>query len=506
MTNNDVIIIGSGVGGSMVARRLSERGVKVLIVERGDFVPREADNWSVSAVFFDRKYKARDTWLDRTGNPFDPGMYYNVGGASKFFGTAMFRLRERDFEELEHKEGLSPAWPIRYPDLAPYYAQAEAIFKVHGDEASDPTSPRNGEPFPFPPIRSEPIVARMANRMRALGLNPSPAPSAVAYGAGAGECILCATCDGFPCQIGQKCDAETSGIEPALATGNVDLKTRVFARRLLLSPDGKVVTGVEVEEAGTVKVLTAALYVVAANAVNSAALLLRSADASAPNGAANSSGVVGRHYMTHNQSALMGLAFERNTTRFQKTLTLNDYYFGDRDFPWPMGVVQMLGKLQGGMLSANVPFLPAFVGREMARHSMDWIALSEDLPDPENRVTLDGGRIRLSVTLNNMLAHRELVKRMQNVMRRSGYPIVLTKSLSSHATAHQCGTVRMGDDPSNAALDPFLRSYDHKNLFVVDASFFPSSAAVNPALTIAAMALRTAEHMLAKDLSVSRSQ
>ena len=173
MEQPDVIVIGSGVGGGMVSRRLAENGARVLMVERGDFVPREPGNWSVETVFFEKKYKARDTWLDRTGRPFDPGMYYNVGGATKFYGGAMFRLRERDFEDLEHKGGVSPAWPIRYADLAPYYDDAEAIFRVHGDESQDKTSPRGGKPFPFPAVASEPIVAKMAEDFRRQGLSPS---------------------------------------------------------------------------------------------------------------------------------------------------------------------------------------------------------------------------------------------------------------------------------------------------------------------------------------------
>jgi choline dehydrogenase-like flavoprotein len=491
----DVIVIGSGVGGGITARRLAERGVQVLLLERGHPVPREDRNWDVPTVFFDKHYKARDTWYDRTGKAFDPGACYNVGGATKFYGAAMFRLRERDFEALEHKEGVSPAWPIRYRDLERYYDEAEAIFGVHGDDKLDPSAPAGRKQYPYPPIPSEPRIAEMQSRLRECGFIASPLPLAVDRRAG-GSCILCATCDGFPCKLGAKNDAETCAVEPALKTGNVELRVGTYVRRLILSPNGKTVEAVEVERGGEVQRLSAPLIVLSASAVNSAALLLRSACSAAPQGVANSSGVVGRFYMVHNQTALMGLAHRRNPTKFQKTLAINNFYFGDDKFPYPMGQVQMLGKLQGGMLSANVPYLPAFVGTELARHSVDWLVLSEDLPDPDNRVTVKDNKISLAVKLNNLAGHDRLVQKMKAALQKSGFPLVLTKSLVAHATAHQCGTVRFGADPEHAALDSYCRSFDHSNLFVIDASFFPSSAAVNPALTVAAQALRAADHIL----------
>jgi choline dehydrogenase-like flavoprotein len=311
------------------------------------------------------------------------------------------------------------------------------------------------------------------------------------------------TCDGFPCKLGAKNDAETCLIDPALATGYATLSTKTYARRLLLSADGRRIAGVEVDRRGGTEILKAKLVVVACGAVNSAALLLRSATGKAPDGIANGSGVVGRNYMSHNQTALMGLDLKRNDTVFQKTLAMNEYYFGEPTYRFPMGHAQMLGKLQGGMLSANIPFLPKAVGAAMARHSMDWIVFSEDLPDPNNRVTVCDGRVQLSVTRNNLRSHHRLVDRLASLLRQSGYPIVLTKPLLKHSTSHQCGTVKFGDDPSDSALDPFCRSHQHQNLFVVDASFMPSSAAVNPALTIAAQALRAADHMLAEDFGIA---
>jgi choline dehydrogenase-like flavoprotein len=491
----DVIIIGSGVGGGITARRLAERGAQVLLLERGFPIPREDRNWDVPTVFFEKRYKAKDTWYDRTGKAFDPGACYNVGGATKFYGAAMFRLREKDFEAVEHHGGVSPEWPIKYRDLEAYYDEAESIFGVHGDDSLDPSAPVGRRSYPFPPIPSEPRIAEMQARLRSVGLLASPLPLAVNRGT-QGNCILCATCDGFPCKLGAKNDAETCAVEPALRTGRVELRTGTYARRLLLSTDGRRVDAVEVEMGGEVQTLTAPIIIVSTSAVNSAALLLRSACSVAPSGVANSAGVVGRYYMVHNQTALMGLATRRNPTKFQKTLAINNFYFGDEEFRYPMGQVQMLGKLQGGMLSANIPYLPRAVGSELARHSVDWLVLSEDLPDPDNRVTVRDNKISLAVKLNNLAGHDRLVQKMKAGLQRSGYPVVLTKSLVAHATAHQCGTVRFGSDPEKAALDSYCRSFDHSNLFVIDSSFFPSSAAVNPALTVAAQALRAADHIL----------
>ncbi|MBN3854027.1 GMC family oxidoreductase [Paraburkholderia sp. Ac-20340] len=496
--HHDVIVIGSGVGGGTVARRLAENGVNVLVLERGDWVTREDDNWSVASVFHQKKYTAHDSWLDGTGHEFRPNIYYNVGGCTKFYGGSMIRFREEDFGVLEHEEGVSPAWPISYSDIEPYYCEAESIFDVHGDDSGDPSAPWRSQPYPSPKLVSEPLVQRMADTMRQLGASTSALPEAIDFGP-KGRCIRCKTCDGFPCKLGAKNDAETSLITPALQTGRVEIATHCYVQRLLLSADGKRVDGVEVTRNGRNEVLRAGVVVVACGAINSAALLLRSATDTAPQGVANRSGVVGRNYMAHNQTALMGLSFETNDTVFQKTLALNQYYFGDGNYRFPLGHAQMLGKLQGGMLSANVPFLPKAVGSTMARHSMDWIAFSEDLPDPENRIVLRDGKIQLAIKRNNLKPHHRLVDKLTSLLKKSGYPIVLVKPLIRHSTSHQCGTVKFGVDPTTSAIDPYCRSHEHENLFVVDASFMPSSAAVNPALTIVAQALRAADHMLKED-------
>jgi choline dehydrogenase-like flavoprotein len=500
----DVVVIGSGVGGGVVARNLAENGVSVLLLERGETLPREPENWQVNAVFHDKRYTARDIWYDKDGAPFRPAIYYNVGGSSKFYGASMVRLRERDFEAVEHESGISPAWPIRYRELAPFYDRAERMFGVRGALGTDPTEPPHATDFPYQPIGHEPAIADMVRRIEKQGLRPFPLPQSILRPP-QGGCIRCGTCDGFPCKVDGKGDAEICAVLPAIRTGRVNMVTRACARRLVLSPDGKRVETVEYERDGRVEHASGAIFVVACSAVNSAALLLRSGNAAAPLGAANSSGMVGRHYMAHNNTALMAVSTRLNPTVFQKTVAVNDFYFGDPDYKYPMGNAQLLGKLRAGMLTAGNKLIPQWLSAALSDRSVDWWVMSEDLPDPENRVMVDDERITLAYTPNNRKAHYQLVRRISRMMRRAGYPLILTKTVGTVSTSHQCGTVRFGNDPAEAPLDTFCRSFDHSNLFVVDASFFPSSSAMNPALTIAAQALRASDHMLARDFGVSIS-
>jgi choline dehydrogenase-like flavoprotein len=488
----DVIIVGSGVGGGTTALRLAEHGLSVLMLERGEHLPREADNWSPKAVYIDKKYTARETWLDGAGQPFQPSVFYNVGGATKFYGCTMIRFRPRDFEDVEHEGGLSPAWPVSYAEMEPFYAEAERLFHVMGSGGIDPTEgPRSGD-FPYPGVASDPDMTGLMDRLRVQGLNPFPQQAAI-HMAPDGNCVRCSTCDGYPCKINAKADAEKSVVDPALATGRVILRTGTKVTRVLLAPDGRSVTGVEVEGG---EVLRAKVYVLSGSAINSAAILLRS-------GAANSSGVVGRHYMTHNNSAMMAISHRRNETVFQKSVTMNDFYWGDDDFRHPMGCIMSLGKLRPGVMMAANKHVPGWVNKLLTDRSFDWWIMSEDLPDPANRITVEGGTIRMDTRRNNLRAHQELTRRAARAMRRAGLQLILTRLMPVATTSHQCGTVRFGTDPAKAALDPFCRAFDQQNLFVIDASFFPSSAAVNPALTIAAQALRAADHMASADFGIA---
>jgi choline dehydrogenase-like flavoprotein len=497
----DVLIIGSGIGGGTLAYRLVQHGLRVTILERGGFLPQEPENWDVNAVFFRQKYVPQETWLDKEGTAFRPGTYYYVGGSSKLYGGAMLRLRERDFGELEHAEGLSPAWPMTYRQLAPYYDLAEQLYSVHGEAGRDPTEPPDVPQYPYPPLDHEPVIEEVARALNDRGIKPFPLPLAVQRHEG-GACVRCKTCDGFPCKVHAKTDAEVAAIKPALATGKLTLKINSKATRLLLTSDGRRVNAVEYESNGCTRQVSAPIIVLSASAVNSAALLLRSACDRAPHGVANSSGVVGRNYMAHNNTALMSIGWKINETNFQKTICINDFYFGGGNFKYPMGNIQGLGKLQVGMLTAKQKYLPPFAADQMARRSVDWWLMSEDLPDPENRVVLQGGNIRLHYTANNRAGHKRLTEKTVSLMRKIGFKVNIAKHMGGLSVSHQCGTVRFGSDPGKAALNEFCRSFDHENFFVVDASFFPSSAAVNPALTIAAQAIRVADHIAKVEFSV----
>jgi choline dehydrogenase-like flavoprotein len=492
---HDILIIGAGMGGSALAFALKDSGLRVHVIERGDYLAREAENASVDAVFHRKRYRSVDVWTDERGQPFNPGIHYYVGGNTKVYGAAMMRLRERDFADLEHEDGVSPAWPVDYATLEPWYARAEAMMGTRGDAGSDPTEPPRSTPYPHRAIPHDPGIVSLVEGLRGQGLTPFPLPVSIQQGEG-GACVRCMTCDGFPCRHDAKGDAENRCLRPALLAGNVTLETNARVLRLLTSPDGRTVTGVEVEARGEVTVRRAAVVVLAAGAINSAALLLRSATDRHPRGLANGSGQVGRNYMAHNPTAVMAVSPRRTEVAYQKTFAINDFYFGVPGYEKPMGNLQMLGKLQAGMLTASLPLVPRAVMDALARRSVDWYVMSEDLPHPENRVVLDGRTIRLIYRQNNMGPHRRLVREVGRFMRRLGSPLILTKWLGLQTTSHQCGTVRFGNDPATSVLDPLCRAWEVDNLYVVDGGFFPSSAAVNPALTIAAQALRVGDHLM----------
>ena len=506
----DVIIIGSGAGGGTLAWRLAPSGKRILILERGDWLPRERENWSTDAIFAKNRYKASETWHDQDGKPFHPGIHYWVGGNTKMYGAVLLRLRERDFGELRHADGVSPAWPLSYQDLAPYYSEAERLYHVHGQRGSDPTEPPSEGPYPYPAVSHEPRIQQLADDLTRAGRRAFPLPVGIMLDEAKPQdsaCIRCATCDGFPCLVQAKADAQVVCVTPALRHPNVTLLTGAFVERVETSTTGRQATEVVVRRDGATERYRSDIVVVAGGAINSAALLLRSANSAHPKGLANHSGVVGRHYMCHNNSALIAISRTPNPTRFQKTLGLNDFYFGDADYDLPLGHIQMLGKTDTAMFQGEAHhMLPGFAASKLASHALDFWLTTEDLPDPENRVLIDrAGGIRLHYRPNNTEPHQRLTHKLRHLLDHIGceqhlFPqnVDFGKRLPIAGTGHQNGTIRFGHDPKTSALDVNCRTHEIDNLYVVDGSFFPSSAAVNPTLTIIANALRVGDHLLGR--------
>jgi len=504
----DVIIIGSGAGGGTLAYKLAPSGKKVLIIERGDYLVREKKNWDTHFVVLEGGYNAKETWLDQNGKDLHPHTNYYVGGNTKFYGAALFRLRERDFGEVRHHGGISPAWPISYADIEPYYTQAEDLYHVHGNRGEDPTEPWSSGPYPHPAVSHEPRIQALADEFSALGCRPFHTPLGIMLdekNKQSSKCVRCNTCDGFACLVNAKSDAQVVCVDPALEHPNVSLLTGAYVQRLETTSSGREISRVIVSRNGDLESYSADVVVVSAGAINSAALLLRSANEKHPNGLANGSDVVGRHYMGHINSVLFAISRCPNPTVFQKTMALNDFYFSSREWDFPMGHISFVGKFDANMFAAGAPpFAPHMALDYVAKHSLDFWLTSEDLPDPNNRVTVNrDGKIALAYTPNNPEGHKRLYAKLKDMVRHADcheYLVPLNAYVGDRlplaAVAHQNGTIRFGHDPETSALNPFCRAHEVDNLYVVDASFFPSSAAVNPALTIIANALRIGDHLL----------
>jgi choline dehydrogenase-like flavoprotein len=510
----DVLVIGSGPGGGALAHRLAPTGKRILMLERGDYLPRSRANWDAKTVFVDGAYQARDTWYGKRGERFHPGLHYYVGGNSKVYGAALLRLRERDFGALQHKDGVSPAWPVGYDVFEPYYCEAEALFHVHGKRGEDPNEPWFSKPYAYPPVSHEPRIQKLSDDLAAEGLHPFHLPLGILLDEKDGKptptskCIRCDAFDGFPCAINAKADSQVICIDPTLAAHpNFTLLTNALATRLETDASGRMVSRVHVTRDGNAEQYSADIVVVACGALSSALLLLRSANDSHPHGLANRSDQVGRNYMRHDMSIVMALLRDRNDTVFQKTLAVSDYYFGAEDWDFPLGLIQMCASSHGEQIRGEAlpPFLswmPEMPFEKMAEHSIDFWLQSEDLPNPENRIYYDGDKVVLALTQGSQEAARRLKHKLEGLLEPIGAHkhlfernLYLGKDIPVSGTAHQAGTCRFGTDPAASVLNLDCRAHDVDNLYVTDASFFPSIGAVNPTLTIIANALRVADHI-----------
>lgn len=486
----DIVIVGSGVGGSSLAFSLAETGRKIVILERGDYLKDTPEARDDVAIFQKGFYRSTEEWLGTDGESFLPGNYYYVGGNSKFFGAVMYRYRKEDFKARPHLDGGSPGWPIRYEDLEPWYERAEEVFHVRGAVEQDPTEPPHSRPYAHPPVPDEPAIAAVRSRLRKAGVHPSSLPLAIDIE----EWLKRAKTgwDAFPNTGVGKVDAEAGPLARALVHPNVSVITGANVSRLETDASGRRVTAAVFVKDGMEQRIGADVFAVAAGAVQSAALLLRSASNVHPTGLGNSSDQLGRNFMNHNTTAMLAIDFRSpNTAIYQKTLGFNDYYNDNNEYGYPLGNVQLLGHITGNILKANFPVAaPAWVTRLIARYAYGWFLTSEDLPNPESRVMIKDDRIVMHWIRSNMQAHEALIKKTRSVMRKAGFPIVLTHTFGRKTTSHQCGTARLGSDPSQSVVNTDCQSHDIDNLYITDASVLPTSAAVNPALTVAALAIK----------------
>ena len=505
----DVIVIGSGAGGGTLAHALAPTGKRILILERGDFIRREKQNWNATEVWINHRYRNSGNWTDKDGGEFLPKQHYYVGGNTKMYGAVLFRKRERDFGEVRHVDGISEAWPISYTDLEPYYTRAEQLYHVHGERKVDPLEPWTTGPFPYPAMSHEPRVEQLSADLESVGLHPFHLPLGIMIDEDDpvhSPCIRCDTCDGFPCMVYAKADAQVVCVEPALQYPNVTLRTHAYVSRLETTGDGRRVSKVVVDRGGEHEEYTADVVVVSAGAINTAALLLRSANERHPDGLGNGSGVVGRHLMLHNNSALTAFSKFPNSTVFQKTLGVNDYYYGDGHWDFPLGAMQMLGRSDADTIRLNDPKGEAGDPELLGQHSLDFWITTEDIARWDNRVVASAdGSIRLEYTPTNLEAHERLIGKFKGLLEtmQCRDDLVFAEHylggrLGINGVAHQNGTVRFGDDPASSALDINCRMHEVDNIYVVDSSFFVSSSAVNPTLTIIANALRVADHLAAR--------
>ncbi len=514
----DVIIIGSGAGGATLANALADTGKSILILERGDPLPVEADNWSPKAVFIDRKYRTREQWLDKDGKTFIPNTHYWAGGNTSFYGAALMRMKKKDFEEVQHAGGISPKWPLSYAEMQPWYDKAEVAWEVHGQRHVDPQDQPSDTPFPNPPLAHDPGVLELKAHFEDIGWHPAPLPLGIRrddINPPAAPCIRCETCGGYPCKLLAKVDARTAALAPALKHPNVTLLTGQMVERIETDASGKIATGVVAQTAAGEVTYTGDIIVTSCGAAPSAALWLKSKSAAHPNGLANGSDMVGRNYMFHATSAVIAIAADKFESTFPKTLYVNDFYFGEPDgsYAFPMGQIQMLEYMSGqtveGQLADIIPasLIPDAFSNFIASHMVAFLAMSEDLPSPDNRVTVEpSGQIRLSYTFGDLSAHDRLVRKLHTGLGSfvahhhtlSGHHFSVDELLPLYGTAHQCGTLRYGTDPATSVLDVNCKAHEVDNLYAVDASFFCSSSAVNPTLTIVANALRVADHLRAR--------
>ncbi len=505
----DAIVVGSGFGGAMAARVLVHAGWRVLLLERGGWVARGPENWAQENVGELTGHYSREAPYRQLRGGRDLGAYHCVGGPSVFYGGVSLRFRERDFEVDRDIIGDSGArWPIRYAELEPYYTAAERILGVSGAAGEDPTEPGRSEPYPHPAVDLAPVTQRIDRAARDLGLQPFRLPLAInrSPADGRGVCQSCGTCDGFACAVGAKNDLATTVIGPLLRQG---LRLEVDSVVTRLITEGKRVTGVEVaaRESGERTVYRAREVVLAAGALATPHLLLASDLAPLNPGGR----VIGRYLQRHYNEILLGIfpTPPNPGGGFHKQIGIHDLYFGHSSIGAPtgkLGGMQQLPTPPTGLVRAELPGLVGALCAPWLKHFTGLLVMAEDQPVYENSVLLDEtasdryGVPRLLVshrhTSRDKAAGAALAGVAKRILRRAGALACYRHQVATFS--HGVGTVRMGHDPYTSALDADCRFRGLENLTVVDASVMPTGAAVNPSLTISAIALRAAERLVAR--------
>jgi len=504
----DAIIIGSGFGGSMTAKKLVDAGKKVLMLERGDWVVRGPQNWEKNgsidlSPFYDKKLPYK---VIKGGNKPAMGVYSCVGGPSVFYGGVSFRFREDDFNPPQEIIGDSGAqWPITYADLSTYYDEAENLLNIAGESGVDPTEPHRIQEFPQKPGRYAKISEKVKSAAEGLGLKPFHLPIAINYqDITRNTCQNCTTCDTFACAVEAKNDLPTMLLSGLVKKGMVLRANTIVAK--LNTQSGKVnslscfdtKTGEQIEVKGRQIILSA-------GALASPHILLGSElDKLNPAG-----DVIGRYLMRHTNSIVFGIyaGVADKEQRFHKELAILDYYFGHETIAYPkqkLGSLQQVPTPPGGLVEHEAPWPLGKVAAMGVKLLTGLLAIAEDQPQFENYLRVDHSNIGAfnmptpivshEYSNRDMAALKALTLKAKKIMKKTGAVLTYTHNIKTFS--HAVGTVRMGINEKTSALDANCNFRGLDNLSVVDGSFMPTSAAVNPSLTISANALRVGDYLL----------
>jgi choline dehydrogenase-like flavoprotein len=494
----DVILIGSGAGGGTLLGALSAAGHSVLLLERGGVMPLEDQNLSEADLFRKDRYHPEEKWFGTDGDPFSPQMVHAIGGNTKIWGGVLERMREQEFSGVKLQEGPSPDWELRYADLEPWYERGEEIYRVHGVAGADPTAPARTGPYPAAPRPLEPFLVELRSALERQGLHPYDLPLSWSDSA-----------------VDPSGDAELFGVDPVRTCSNVTVKEHARVVQLHVNPSGQEVRGVEVDIAGQHWLFRGHQVVLAAGAIGTPEILLRSATDHHVRGLANGSDQVGRNLMKPQLTTILQLATAPNSGRYARGHGITDFYWGDKNVDFPLGSIHSGGGVLQDALFAESPpvlslvtkLLPDFGIDQLASRSITWWAMSAVRPDPHNRVLLRGSQLQINYTPNNREAHDRLVYRWIDCLKAvESDPLTLvTKAAPVHPRGEAplpviggaCGTCRMGSDPATSVVNLEGRSHEVHNLWIVDASVLPSCPSVGIGLTVIANALRIAEAMKA---------